>query len=494
MSNALVIGAGVGGIATAIRLQLMGYQVAVYEKNGFPGGKLSEFRLGDYRFDAGPSLFTLPEQVDALFELAGKNPRSYFRYQALPVITRYFYPDGTRLDAFQDPEAFAVEVEQKTGEPAEKIRKLLRKSEKLYEITGHIFLERSLHKFDSYWRKETLQSALQLHKLDAFRSMHKANTATFNDQRIVQLFDRYATYNGSNPYQAPATLSIIPHLEHNLGAYFPEGGMYDIVKSLVKLAEELGVSFHYKQDITRILHQQGKVIGIQTSAESIYADLVVSNADIHPTYTRLLPDLSPPTQTLKQAASSSALIFYWGMDRTFPDLDVHNIFFSGNYQAEFEAIWKQQSIYEDPTVYLYSSSKHCQADAPAGHENWFVMINVPADTGQDWAVLKTRARAFILDKLEKMMDMELRSHIQVEETLDPTTIASRTSSHQGALYGNSSNNMLAAFLRHPNFSRKLKGLYFCGGSVHPGGGIPLCLLSAKITADLVRADRLQPVM
>lgn len=122
------------------------------------------------------------------------------------------------------------------------------------------------------------------------------------------------------------------------------------------------------------------------------------------------------------------------------------------------------------------------------------MINVPADTGQDWAVLKTRARAFILDKLEKMMDMELRSHIQVEETLDPTTIASRTSSHQGALYGNSSNNMLAAFLRHPNFSRKLKGLYFCGGSVHPGGGIPLCLLSAKITADLVRADRLQPVM
>ncbi len=486
--KAIVIGAGIGGLAGAIRLRLMGHEVSVWESAPTPGGKISEFREGGFRWDAGPSLFTLPALVDELFLLAGKQPADYFQYTGLPVITRYFYEDGTLIDAHRDPEAFVAELVAKTAESAEAIQGLLTKSAKLYAITHHVFLERSLHKFSTYFRKDTLRSALRVHELDAFQTMHKANNRRFRDPRVVQLFDRYATYNGSDPYQAPATLNIIPHLEHSMGAWFPKGGMFAITKALYRLAEELGVSFFFGRIVTEILHDRGNVRGIKVGDADFLADIVLSNADIVPTYRQLLPHLPAPETTLKQPRSSSALIFYWGMKGKYPALDTHNIFFSADYEAEFRAIWKESSLSDDPTVYVYVSSKIEPNDAPEGNENWFVMINTPADTGQDWSTLIAEARAQILRKLERRLGVAIESQILVEQILDPQGIASRTSSHQGALYGSSSNNPFAAFLRHPNFSKKLQGLYFCGGSVHPGGGIPLCLLSAKIAASCVAED------
>ncbi|MEL7533328.1 MAG: 1-hydroxycarotenoid 3,4-desaturase CrtD [Bacteroidota bacterium] len=483
--KAVVIGAGIGGIATAIRLQVQGWQVSIYEANDYPGGKLSELRFDGYRFDAGPSLFTLPQLVDELFELAGKKPEETFQYEALPVITKYFYPDSTVINAYRDPEEFADEVASKTNEKREKVAKLLRKSETLYDITHHVFLERSLHRLATYLRWPTIKSILLLYKLDAFRTMDQANTQHFDDPRVAQLFNRYATYNGSDPHQAPATLNIIPHLEHNIGAFFPREGMYQITRSLVELAKDLGVAFYLGHSVERILLENQTAKGIRVGTETILADLVVSDADIVPTYRRLMPEQAEPVRTLEQTRSSSALIFYWGMDREFEALDVHNIFFSADYQAEFQQIWQEQSLSDDPTVYLYVSSKRNPEDAPKGGENWFTMINVPANQGQDWDRLIQQARKDILQKLSQMLGIDVEPHIVCERILEPRTIESKTSSYQGALYGNSSNNKFAAFLRHPNFSTKVKGLYFCGGSVHPGGGIPLCLLSAKITADLV---------
>ncbi|MEL6135642.1 MAG: FAD-dependent oxidoreductase, partial [Bacteroidota bacterium] len=289
-NQAIVVGAGIGGLATAVRLRVQGYKVDVYEANGHPGGKLSQFEQGGYRFDAGPSLFTLPEEVDALFEAAGKDPRAYYTYEALDPITRYFFPDKTRLDAFADPSRFAQEVEEKTGEPSEKVLALLSKSKELYDITQHVFLKRSLHKLDTYLRKDTLQSMLQLHKLDAFRSMNQANTQFFENPKVVQLFNRYATYNGSNPYEAPATLNIIPHLEFNKGAYFPVGGIYQITDAVFRLANDLGVTFHFHTPVDRITVENGQVTGVQLASKHHPAELVVSNADIVPTYRKLLPD------------------------------------------------------------------------------------------------------------------------------------------------------------------------------------------------------------
>ncbi|WBA41127.1 1-hydroxycarotenoid 3,4-desaturase CrtD [Hymenobacter canadensis] len=484
---AAIIGAGIGGIATAVRLAVAGHRVTVFEAQESFGGKMHQLELpGGYRFDGGPSLFTLPELVDELFTLAGRNPADYFRYQRLDPITQYFFADGTRLTAWADEDRFAQEVETKLGVPAAHVRAFLHRSGQAYDGTAGTFLQKSLHKAGTYLSPEVLKAVGALPQLGLLSTMHQRHTAAFpDDPRLVQLFDRFATYNGSDPYQAPATLSLIPHLEHGRGAFYPEGGIYAIAQSLVRLAEELGVEFRYQEPVQEILTEAGRVTGVRTAHGTYASGLVVSNMDVVPTYRRLLPTQPAPERTLSQPRSSSALIFYWGIGRRFPELGVHNIFFSQDYKREFEAIFRDKTIADDPTVYVNITSGHTPADAPEGHENWFVMVNVPHDQGQDWPALVARTRAAVLARVSNALGTDVAALIRAEQVWDPPGIAARTSSFGGALYGSSSNNLLAAFLRHPNFSRKLEGLYFCGGSVHPGGGIPLCLLSARIVSELI---------
>jgi phytoene desaturase len=485
--KALIIGAGIAGIATAIRLALTGYEVDVFEANSYAGGKLTSIAQDDYRFDAGPSLFTMPQYVDELFTLAGKNPRDYFNYQKLDVVCQYFYEDGTKLTAYSDEQKLAAEIAAKTGEPTDAMQQFATNSKRIYQVTNYVFLERSLHRIKTYLRVDTLKSILKLLQIDALRTMHKANQSFFKDSRMVQYFDRYATYNGSNPYKAPATLNVIPHLEQHYGAWFPEGGMQAITDSLVKLAESVGVKFHYNSPVEEIVIEDKRTKGIKIKDAFLPADIVVSNMDVWFTYQKLLskyPALQPK-KILQQERSSSALIFYWGIKKQFKQLDLHNIFFSADYEAEFKHIWQEKDISDDPTIYLNISSKYKPDDAPAGHENWFVMINVPNNTGQDWDKLIDEARVNIRKKLFRILGEDVKQLITSESILDPRSIESKTSSYQGSLYGNSSNTQFAAFLRHANRSSKIKNLYFCGGSVHPGGGIPLALLSAKIVGEWV---------
>ena len=480
MPKAIIIGAGIAGIASAVRMAVKGFDVEVFESNGYAGGKLAQIEMNGFRFDAGPSLFTMPQYVDELFTLANKNPKDYFRYEQLDEVCRYFYEDGLNLKAYANIDKFADEVAEKTKSSAVEVKKFLNKSATIYDVTHKVFLERTLHKLKSYLHWDTVTSVFRFGKIDAFRSQHVANEEFFKDKRIIQLFDRYATYNGSNPYQAPATLNVIPHFEYHFGAFLPINGMYGIVESLVKLAEDLGVKFRYNERVEAINYEEKKIIGVQVTGNLIEAEVVISNLDIWFTYKNLLKDFPAPKKLLYQERSSSALIFYWGIKNTYPELGLHNILFAEDYKSEFDAIWKEKTIYTDPTVYINITSKHIKADAPEGNENWFVMVNVPANSGQNWDQLIVAARQNILQKLNRILKKDLSTDIICEQVLDPRSIESKTGSYQGSLYGNSSNNQFAAFLRHPNFSSEIKNLYFCGGSVHPGGGIPLALLSAKI--------------
>jgi len=485
--KALIIGSGIAGIAAAIRLAVKGYHVEVFEANSYPGGKISEFQQNGFRFDAGPSLFTMPQYVDELFELAGKNPSDFFQYHKLNVICKYFYEDGSRLTAFAEEEKFLREFTTLTGESSGSIKRYRQNSERIYKITNNIFLQRSLHPFKTYLNTDALRALFGFPRIDAFRTMHQANTSFFRDERLIQYANRYATYNGSNPYEAPATLNIIPHLEQHFGAYFPDKGMYSIVTSLVQLAESLGVVFHYNSPVGEVILKNEQATSIRVKDEIIPGDVVISNMDVWFTYKKLLrsyPKLHP-NKILSQERSSSALIFYWGIKKQFSELDLHNIFFTANYKAEFEHIWKKQDIYHDPTVYLNISSKLKTDDAPSGCENWFVMINVPSNTGQNWDELIRAAKANIIKKLSRILGEDISELTVCESILDPRSIETRTSSYQGSIYGTSSNNRYAAFLRHAIRSSKIKNLYFCGGSVHPGGGIPLCLLSAKIACSII---------
>ena len=487
--KAIVIGSGIAGLATAVRLSCAGYTVEVFEANQYPGGKLTEISRDGYRFDAGPSLFTLPNLVDELFLLAGKKPRDYFNYIKLEKSCNYFYEDGTRFTAYHDRNKFAEELQTKLGiGDVEKVMKHLEFAAWRYKITAPVFIEYSLHRLKNYINKNTVRGILSMFRLNLFESMHKENTRLLSNKKLVQYFNRFATYNGSSPYKAPALLNMIPHLEHNIGTFFPDKGMHSITQSIFDLAKSLGIQFHFGKRVDEILVNKETAIGVKIGGMAYMADIVVSNADIHPTYHKLLPNERRPDNILSQEKSSSALIFYWGINRSFQELDLHNILFADNYENEFEQLFQNHTICKDPTVYINITSKYNSSDAPDGCENWFVMINVPNNQGQDWENLTREARKHIIEKINRLLVTDIENHIATEEVLDPITIEQKTGSHAGALYGNASNNRFAAFLRHKNFSSNIKGLYFCGGSVHPGGGIPLCLNSAKIVSKLIQED------
>ena len=280
-------------------------------------------------------------------------------------------------------------------------------------------------------------------------------------------------------------MTLIQHLEGHYGTFIPKKGMVSITQALHDLAIILGVEFHFNSPVTEIKVLSKAVKGVLVKSEYFQADIVVSNMDVYPTYKKLLPNLKPPNKTLNQERSSSAVIFYWGIEKSFSELELHNVFFSDDYKNEFVEIFKNQKIGDDPTIYINITSKDVPSDAPKGSENWFVLINAPADHGQDWDEIVNKLRKQIILKLSKELKTPIEPLIACEEILTPPLIQEKTQSHMGALYGASSNNSMAAFLRHPNFSSSTKNLYFCGGSVHPGGGIPLCLLSAKIVDELI---------
>jgi phytoene desaturase len=480
-----VIGAGIAGIAVAIRLQHAGFDVTIYERNTYPGGKLSEINFNGYRFDAGPSLFTMPHFVEELFSLTGSNTSEYFKYIKKDIVCEYFFADETRFTAYADLEQYKKEAIQKFDVDSQKLNRYFQQSRLKYDLTSPLFLEKSLHKLSTYISKDTIKAIASIHKLTLFDTLHDVNESFFDNPKLVQLFDRYATYNGSSPYLTPGIMSLIPHLEQYYGTFLPKGGMISITKSLVKLAENIGVKFEYGVNVDSISVELKKANGVVVDGQFKTADIVVSNMDIVPTYRKLLKEQPQPEKVLQQERSSSALIFYWGIQHVFPELNLHNIFFADNYQAEFKAIFETKNVVDDITVYVHISSKDEPSDAPAGCENWFVMVNVPSNTGQDWDEIIQRTRTNIINRISSKLKVNLSELISCESILDPRSIEFKTQSYQGALYGAASNDRYAAFLRHPNFSRTIDNIYFCGGSVHPGGGIPLCLLSAKITSDLI---------
>lgn len=483
--TAIVIGAGVSGLAAAIRLRSMGYGVKIFDSNPFAGGKLAEIRQDGYRFDAGPSLFTMPHLVEELFWLSGKTAKS-FPYEKLDEVCRYFFPDGPHFTAPADPDAFARAVAENLGEEPELIQKYLINSKLKYQTAGRLFLEKSLAKISTFIQPKAWRAYANIPKLGLTGNLHRHNERLFRNPKTVQLFDRYATYNGSDPYQTPAIMSMIPHLELGVGAFFPKGGMYRITETLESLGKEEGVEFHLGKRVEKIrLNAQNEAIGIECEGSFYASSIVVSAIDVSLTYSNLLNKPAAGQRFVNLPKSSSAIIFYWGIKNQFPQLGLHNVLFSQDYKAEFDAIFRQKTMPSEPTIYVNISSKHNPSDAPEGCENWFVMVNAPANIGQDWDTIIMQTRKIVLDRLSRELGKPLEFNIETQAILDPRSLETRTGAAGGALYGSNSNHRMAAFLRHANYRSAFPHLYFCGGTVHPGGGIPLALQSASIACRFV---------
>jgi phytoene desaturase len=483
--NVAIIGAGIAGIAAALRLRKQGFKVTVFEGNEKPGGKMAEVVGNGFRFDRGPTVLTKPEYVEELFGLFEKSSSEYWKYEPVDPIFKYFFEDGTVVNSSRNREQFASEIVKKTTDSKESIFKFLDDVEKTHHLTDEVFLQRSLHQFKNYLDWPTARGILNFGKVDVFRSMNTANQKRFKDQKVIDIFNRYASYNGSNPYWAPATLNVIAHYEITLGTYFSEGGIYTIIEALEKLAIEKEIKFNYNRPVQQIVNNGKSVSGIRTESGIEHFDVVVSNIDVYNTYKQLLPDFNAPKRFLEQPRSSSVIVFYWGIKKQFPELGLHNMFLTDDAKAEYEHLFELNQPYHDPTIHMTISCKKNASDAPNGCENWAALISVPHNSGQNWDEWISKARKNVLAKLNRILKTDVEKLIVFEDVLDPRKVNQETNAAFGAVFGNASNSMFSAFLRHPNFSPKIENLFFCGGTAHPGPGIPLCLLSAKIASELI---------
>ncbi len=501
-----VIGGGLGALSGAIRLAQLGFSVQLFEKNPKIGGKVNEVVLEDYRFDTGASLLTMPFVIDELFDFAGFKRSDYLDFVPIDPICRYFFPDGSMMDASADKSKMETAIAQLSPNDVKAYKRFLKYAERIHNLTAEIFMFTPIHEFRKLMRPRYFRTLFRLHQIDPFRTVHQSVSRFFSDPRLVQLFDRYATYNGSDPFQAPATLNIIPYIEYGLGGYYIKGGIYRLVDALEAVARERGVQIRTSAEVERICCVHKRVNGVQVNGETVDADYVLCGADAVVAYHELiLTKNATPASMLKARVlgqghqhqrekvnqlepSLSGMVFLWGLKGKHPKLAHHNIIFSSDYNTEFRQIFKHQQVPDEPTIYIAITSKADAAHAPVDGENWFVLLNMPyLAPGQQWEKEKVRMRAVVLDRL-KQLGFDIADRIEVEQIYTPEDFAELYASNRGGIYGVSSNSKTTAFKRLPNRSRLLKGLYFAGGSVHPGGGIPLVMLSGKMAATLIAED------
>ncbi|KPL09700.1 hypothetical protein AMJ85_06205 [candidate division BRC1 bacterium SM23_51] len=481
-----VIGGGVGALSGAIHLARMGFRVQLFEQNQKLGGKMGEHVAVPYRFDTGPSLLTMPFVVDELFQLAGYDRSSSIEFIPNEPLCRYFFPDGTVLDASANGSRMRSAIAGISPADADAFDRFLKYAKRIYDLTSDVFLFSPFPEFRKLLPRLQLRKLFRIHQIDPFRTVHQAVCRFFNDPRLVQLFDRYATYSGSSPFRAPATLNIIPYVEYGFGGYYIKGGMYRLVDALAKVAAELGVEIHTSSRVDRILHDRQRVSGIAVEGEHLSADYVLCGSDVVVAHNQLIAGIARRREKLNRLEPSlSGMVFLWGVCKQHPQLKMHNLLFSGNYQKEFAEIFTKLRPPEDPTIYITITSRVDPEHAPPHGENWFVLLNMPSlAEGQNWAEETKRIRETVFCKLRRI-GVDISSDVEVEKVYTPEDFHHLFASNRGSIYGISSNSRTTAFRRPPNRSRDIKGLFFAGGSTHPGGGIPLVILSGKLAAELI---------
>ncbi|MEX0646264.1 MAG: phytoene desaturase family protein [Balneolaceae bacterium] len=489
--RAAVIGAGLGGLAAACLLSAKGYRVTVFEKNDSAGGKMQEFNKAGYRFDTGPSLLTMSFILERLFRECGSHMPGYLTLTEPETLCRYFYPDDTRFDSYSDPDKTVKEIRRFAPEDADAYGQFLKKAEKLYERTSEAFLFNPLFSFSDL-KHLNFSDFL---KIDAFSTVSESVDQQFKSPYLRQFFKRFTTYTGSSPYQAPATLNVIPHTELNMGGFYVKGGIYTIAKSLQKLAEENGTDFRFNCRVDGILINKKMITGIRLqNGESIKTDYCFANSDATDTLLNLMPEgLLPEKRKARQASlepSGSGFVLLLGCSRQWEQLRHHNIFFSPDYEQEFDDIFKKKKLPENPTVYIANTSFSDPGHAPAGSSNLFVLVNAPyiQPSGLTDKDVDTCYADFIIDELEKRGLTGLRGSIEVQKILTPADFLNNYGSNRGSIYGTSSNSRLSAFMRPRNKLRGFKNLYQVGGSTHPGGGIPLVIQSAFNAVQLLQRN------
>ena len=467
MTDALVLGGGFAGLSAALHLALSGVQVTLLEQLGEVGGKAGEFERDGFRFDLGPSVWTLPEIVTELFERAGETPPEF---RPLSPLCRYLYPSGRVWDVSLDPEATTAQL---SAPEAKAYLRLVDAARTLYEAAAPTFLFGQSPGLGALARYG-LASGLRAHPGKRLPALLRHCGAT---GELETFFLRFATYFGADPYRAPAVLHNIAWVELGKGVFYPVGGIKGVVRQLRALAEKLGVQILTGVTVGRLHTTAGRVTKVETDAGDFAAEGVISSLDLIRTHQllgrRAKEGLEP---------SLSGFVLLLGLEGETPGLTHHNISFPENYRAEFEAV-RQGKLAADPTLYVSISSKTETGDAPPGCENWFVLVNAPALSKTnpiDWAVTGPRYAEKLLEVLARR-GLDVRGRVRVQQIFTPAYLGRLA--HRGAIYGAAPHSLLGT-LRPKQTVHGVRNLVLAGGTVHPGGGIPLALLSGKHAAAL----------
>ena len=477
-----VIGAGVGGLTCAALLAKAGLAVTVFERNERVGGKLNWLEEGGYSWDTGPSLLTMPYVFETLWQKLGRRLEDDLTLVPLPVTCRYRWTDGAVID---EDAAFWERPD---------VVRFLHYARGLYDLSADAFLH---HPLDEWWRQlrwRNLSKLRHLPKIASFRTMDRVVRKFFGrDPHLVQLFNRFATYNGSSPYATPAAFNIIPYVEAKFGGWYVKGGLYGIARALEKICLELGVRILTGCEVQAL----GGIDGyhLQTNLERTGPfDTVVCNQDVLTAYPLLLSEHPTAarfhkTHLERLTPSISAFLLYLGVAKNFPELSHHNIFFSDDYPREFRQLFDERQAPDEPTIYVAVHSKDDPERAPAGCENWFVLVNAPALTADrrvDWPAMAQEYGDAIIARLETRFGCAgLREAIRVRRQFTPADFETRYLANAGSLYGFASHGVRAAFQRPKLQPDGLRDFYFVGGSTHPGGGLPLVCLSGQMVADKI---------
>ncbi len=487
----VIVGAGIGGVATAIKLAQNGYQVTVYEKNPSPGGRVSQIIREGHRFDLGATIFLMPEIYRDTLANLDINLDDFIEFLPMTTLYQLYFDDGSVLDFTTDEKKMEAQLEAIEKGSYAMMKSYLDQGYGFFRLGLSELLGRNFYRLFDF---VNLKNVGLLIKLKTYLRHQTFVSRFFNHPHLQMAFTFQNIYVGQSPYEAPALFSMLPAAELLDGSMFPKGGMNRVVSKLVEHAESLGVQFVCNKPVSKILTDKGEATGLLFEDNTrVDADIVVANADLPYVYSNLLPDRRPAARVNKLNHACSALVFHWAVDKVYPGLAQHNVFLSDQYHECLDTIFKDKSLSEEFCFYVHSPVRTDITAAPEGQDSLSVVIPVghlDPDKPQDWSAIRTMARKWVISRLEKLGWEDLENHIKFEICYLPGTWESVFHVSRGATFGSLGHNIMQmGYFRPHNRHNRYRNLYFTGGSTHPGNGIPLVLLSAKLTSERILKEQ-----
>jgi phytoene desaturase len=481
--SVLVIGAGIGGITAATHLAKAGLHVTVLEKNGEPGGRCGRIVRDGHRFDTGPTLLVMRLLYEAEFRALGTSLPERLELRQVDPTYRLVFDDGSQLALTSDMASMRAQLESIEPGSFQGLQRYLREGERHYQLVLDKLVNRDFRRASDFFR---VQDAGLLLRLKPFVNHHRNMAAFFDASRLKSAFTFQDLYVGLSPFDAPATFSLLPYTEVAHGVWYPSGGMYSIVETLVDLARDAGVQFRFGATVSQINTDAKRAAGVSLADGSeLEADVVLANADLPYVYQHLLPDKGLAKTMARKQSSCSAISFLWGVDRTYDSLGPHTLFLADDYRANFASIVRDLTLPANPSLYVHAPARLDPSMAPPGHDTVTAIVPVghlSDGDEQDWGDLRDRARQHVFRRLRTVGITDIEAHVKFEESYTPVLWAERHNLAKGSTHGLSHKLTQMAYFRPSNRHRRYRNLYFVGASTHPGTGVPITMVSGRLAA------------